>query len=437
MNLTGASGTRVANVENNIFVTNVPNYTAYSTYVASTNVGTLTSDYNLLYVEGANGVIGNFAGANDTTFAAWKTASSQDANSVSGNPQFISGSDLHINVSAFPVSAASNNGTPIAGITTDMDGNVRNATHPDIGAYEFTAGASGLTSVSIAEAAKIDSTTLVPIHSVLGDTLLISGVVTTPNLQGSSNTAFCIQDTTGGIYVFSYGINDSTNFAIGDSVFAIGTVDQYHGLIEFVPLVLDSRHFGLLKHDAMVPKPKLLTIDEYITNSHAYMSELVEIDSLYKASGTWPGINSNASIYLMNSSHADTLQMYITKYTNVDNFKQPPFPISLVGAVSQYASNTPPTNGYEVIPRFIDDIGVLTIPSVPTLVKLSGAEYQRADTLALAWHPDTFYVKYVFQLSTNLAFSSYVVNDSNITDTTMKVTGLESPDDILLASKCV
>jgi hypothetical protein len=426
LNMTGASGTRVANVKNNIFATNVPNYTAYATVVTTGNTGTLTSDNNLLYAAGANGKVGNYAGTADATLADWKTASSQDAHSASGNPQFVSESDLHINGTAFPISAASNAGTPISGITTDMDGNLRDATHPDIGAFEFAVGSSGITAVSIAEASKIDSSTLIPIHSALVDTLSISGVVTTPNLQGlSGNTSFCIQDTTGGIDVFQYGTSTATNFVIGDSVFAIGTVQQYHGLIEFVPLTLDAAHFGLVTHGAALPKPKLLTAAEYAANAHGYMSQVVEIDSLFKASGTWPGAATNASVYLRTADSTDTLQLFINKNTNLGNFKQPPYPINVVGVVSQYSTHTPPNNGYEIIPRSIDDIGVLTIPSVPTIIGLNGAVSQRSDTLVLAWHPDTFYVKYVFQLSKDAAFSTLVVNDSTVTDTTKMVNGLE------------
>ena len=67
----------------------------------------ITSNYNDLFTSGANSAfsrIGSLAQgpvllpATDlTTFTAWKTATGKDANSVSGNPQFLSTTNLHIN----------------------------------------------------------------------------------------------------------------------------------------------------------------------------------------------------------------------------------------------------------------------------------------------------------------------------------------------------
>jgi hypothetical protein len=68
--------------------------------------------------------------------ATWKTNTSQDANSKSYAPAFVSSTDLHLSL----VSVDHNyDGTPIAGITTDIDGDTRNASIPYIGADEVTA----------------------------------------------------------------------------------------------------------------------------------------------------------------------------------------------------------------------------------------------------------------------------------------------------------
>ncbi|MEP6793992.1 MAG: hypothetical protein ABJB16_06680, partial [Saprospiraceae bacterium] len=74
------------------------------------------------------------------TLAGFITATSgsigNDANSISGDPKFLSNTDLHINtVLTTPVESA---GTTIAGITSDYDGDTRNVTTPDIGADEGT-----------------------------------------------------------------------------------------------------------------------------------------------------------------------------------------------------------------------------------------------------------------------------------------------------------
>jgi len=100
-----------------------------------------TSKNNDLYVTGTGGVLGFFSG-DRADLTAWKTATLLDTNSISANPNFIdpagnsSNVNLHIDTSAAsPVNGA---GIPIAGITTDFDGNLRNASTPDIGADEFS-----------------------------------------------------------------------------------------------------------------------------------------------------------------------------------------------------------------------------------------------------------------------------------------------------------
>lgn len=109
---------------------------------AGFNWGSGHSNYNNFYINGSNaqsniGCVGGNGGTFHQTLTAWQTASSQDANSVSVLPEFVSATDLHLNESSN--ANLDGLGTPIAGITTDIDNEVRNATNPDMGADEFTA----------------------------------------------------------------------------------------------------------------------------------------------------------------------------------------------------------------------------------------------------------------------------------------------------------
>lgn len=67
-------------------------------------------------------------------FADWKAFSGEDLNSKIVNNVFGTGSDLHV-PNMIMLDGA---GMQVAGITTDIDGEMRNATAPDIGADEFT-----------------------------------------------------------------------------------------------------------------------------------------------------------------------------------------------------------------------------------------------------------------------------------------------------------
>ena len=90
----------------------------------------LVSDYNVL---NSNQNFVNYQGTLYANLAAWQTTA-QDLNSVSKSVNFVSATDLHL-------TGASNGdidlaGTPISGITTDIDGDIRSTTAPYKGADE-------------------------------------------------------------------------------------------------------------------------------------------------------------------------------------------------------------------------------------------------------------------------------------------------------------
>lgn len=119
-------------VKNNIF-----NHTGTSGCALLTNIGAggvFTSDYNDIYSR--YNLIASIYGAACPYLYEWQTYSGQDAHSVSANPRFISGTNLHIDPAV--LSWVSDTATPIAGISTDIDGDTRSALTPDIGCDEYT-----------------------------------------------------------------------------------------------------------------------------------------------------------------------------------------------------------------------------------------------------------------------------------------------------------
>ena len=113
-------------IKNNIFVNTGGGYS----YYINTPTAIISSNYNNYYSSGS--YIGYWT-ANIADLSSLKIANSKDQYSLSVNPIFASNSDLHLNDSII-----NGRGTPITGITTDIDGENRNATSPDIGADEFT-----------------------------------------------------------------------------------------------------------------------------------------------------------------------------------------------------------------------------------------------------------------------------------------------------------
>ncbi|MDD4214312.1 MAG: lamin tail domain-containing protein [Bacteroidales bacterium] len=115
-------------LKNNIFAYTGTNLSGLAVYIANT-AGVASMNYNDLYSSGTN--LGYWT-AMQPNLAAWKTVSSKDSNSVSVNPYFISPADLHTYSSQINDHAIS-----VAGVSDDIDGNLRDAVTPDIGASEF------------------------------------------------------------------------------------------------------------------------------------------------------------------------------------------------------------------------------------------------------------------------------------------------------------
>lgn len=149
INITTTSVTNI-DVRNNIvqmdlFSSSAPTLrTACIGIPASYTWGTGGLNYNNYYVPAANtvahiGVIGGTSGTFYLTLANWQAAATQDANATNVQPVFTSSTNLHLSPAGN--AGLSNTGTPVAGITTDIDNDTRDAVNPDMGADEFTAPA--------------------------------------------------------------------------------------------------------------------------------------------------------------------------------------------------------------------------------------------------------------------------------------------------------
>jgi hypothetical protein len=120
------------NIKNNIFVNHRDSSVARAIYFGGTAV-TFNSNYNDIYVSGANANVGYFNGSNQPTLADWQSVTLMDSMSLSINPQLVSLTDFHLSTTSTPVLGK---GIEIPGITTDIDGQVRDSI-PEIGADEY------------------------------------------------------------------------------------------------------------------------------------------------------------------------------------------------------------------------------------------------------------------------------------------------------------
>ena len=131
--------------------------TKYCIYSTATST-TFYSDKNILYMGATAGT--NYAGywaANQTTLANWQTTTGQDLTSLDLNPLFSDA--MSISPQSYKVD---NMGTFLSSVTHDLNGVLRNATTPDIGALEFT-GTSFEIKLGIASGCD-HSTIMIPVN---------------------------------------------------------------------------------------------------------------------------------------------------------------------------------------------------------------------------------------------------------------------------------
>jgi hypothetical protein len=129
-NRTAAGVTPVnLNIRNNIFANQETTGTRYAIISAVPASSFTNINYNDYFAQNVG-----FLTSTRATIGAWQTATGQDGNSISINPQYVSLTDLHLG----PTSTLNGQATPIGSISVDIDAQVRNATTPDMGADEFT-----------------------------------------------------------------------------------------------------------------------------------------------------------------------------------------------------------------------------------------------------------------------------------------------------------
>src|SRR5690606_4826187 len=107
---------------------------------------------NNYYSNGANTF--EFNGQQTHSLAQWRAQTGDELNSHNINPAFAVPGDYHLCSQQLD-----NLGTPVTGIKTDFDGQLRNSVTPDIGADEYTSP-TNFTLGNDLEICKGESTTL-------------------------------------------------------------------------------------------------------------------------------------------------------------------------------------------------------------------------------------------------------------------------------------
>jgi hypothetical protein len=262
-------------------------------------------------------------------------------------------------------------------------------------------------------------------------------VVFSPNYTLPSNTSYYIYDNTGAINVFKSGV--ALTFNPGDKLLVIGKIDQFRGLTQIVPLTTDSTTIRVVGTGYPLPTPKKLTVSEFLNNFEKYEAQLIQLDSLWKASTSpaWPSSGSDANMIFVSYAKTETLTVRIDRDTDIDGKPEPQYPVTIIGIATQFTSgSTVVTGGYQISPRYYDtDFKTINLPpSAPRLAlpaNYASLHILSTDTVKFVWYkaldgnvpPDT--ITYYLRLSRDSAMTQVVRVDTLVADTVKAIKGAE------------
>lgn len=187
----------------------------------------------------------------------------------------------------------------------------------------------------------------------LGVNCWTSGVVMGVDLRGGNGISMTLWDGEG-INVFSSSDVDSYVVAEGDSLLMRGVVDQFNGLLQFVP---DS--IVLVNSANSIPAPLVVT-----SLSESTESELVRINNF------WVNSINGASYELSNGTN--TVVMRIDSDTDIPanvDFAVGDTICYVIGIGGQFDNSSPYMEGYQFFPQRASDVdnscGSIIPPPVP------------------------------------------------------------------------
>lgn len=189
-----------------------------------------------------------------------------------------------------------------------------------------------------------------------GQLAIIEGVVLASTMAiGNGQYSTYIQDSTGGINLFSYEQGDFTGLEKGDKVIVSGELDSYKGLKEIVPSSVE-----VLDHDQALPEPKSITIADMQDGAIAegYEGELVHLIGYISNVPDSPA-GGGYNISLVDEDFNGTTLRVMEGSLDISALEEEKW-YDVTAIMSQY-------NSYQLIPTEASDIQLATEqPEVPT-----------------------------------------------------------------------
>ncbi|MCC6459949.1 MAG: lamin tail domain-containing protein [Saprospiraceae bacterium] len=187
----------------------------------------------------------------------------------------------------------------------------------------------------------------------LGKYCELSATVYGVNLRGATGLQFTMIDgSNNGITVFSALNTYGYSVKEKDKITVRGSINQFNGLIQIFP---DT----LIKESANNPLVTPLDVTVHTENTE---SKLIRIKNLhYVDAAQWAtGIGTGFSVFMVSDdSPLDTIQVRIDNDVELFNQPAPPTPFDLTGIGGQFDPATPYDAGYQIAPRYANDVSTL------------------------------------------------------------------------------
>jgi phosphatidylserine/phosphatidylglycerophosphate/cardiolipin synthase-like enzyme len=239
-----------------------------------------------------------------------------------------------------------------------------------------------------------------------GKVVTVTGVVTSTTQFGASGPV-SLQDSTAGVAV--YGSSFSSKVLTGDSVRVSAKMTNYDGLAEMTYGTGNTYTILSRGHTIL---PKVVKISDIVNQKwngiENLESVLIQLNNVtINATGTF----ASSGYSITDSSGTLSGGLYINKYvTSVIGTAIPNIPVTIIGVLSQHTYNPPFSTGYQLQPRFIQDI--ISPDLSPLIINSVFATEIDDSSLSICFHTlrkGNSQVKY--GLTSNLELDSVIVNE--------------------------
>ncbi|MCK6621081.1 MAG: hypothetical protein HUU32_09855 [Calditrichaceae bacterium] len=191
----------------------------------------------------------------------------------------------------------------------------------------------------------------------------LTGVATVEDSTFSpTNLDVYIQDASGGINLFAFGLN--TDIIRYNSYTVVGTIDQFNGKAEIIPA--DQVNDIIDNGPATPPAPQVKTIAQLLADAETLEGLLIQVlqADTTGVGDPWPAAGLNANIEITDDGGISLLTLRIDADTDIDGSPEPSWPADITGIFLQFDNSSPFTAGYQLQPRSVNDISSGCLPGL-------------------------------------------------------------------------